>query len=605
MKVLCMRKNDIIKTKDSVYRVLNIDSESVFAIDCIKKTMPKTFSLDYFKKAEPVAAFCHSFKSFDELTPSARKVAQERYTMIAGVISVVDDTSERNRMINKASEQFGISKQTIRSYLCTYLVYQDLACLASKEKTEKELTKDQKNMRWALNKFFYTRNQNSLQTAYTMMLKEKYCNEEGVLLPEHPSFNQFRYFYRKNKKMETFYISREGLKNYQRNNRPLLGDGVQEFAPTVGTAMLDGTVCDIYLVDDKGQLIGRPVLVVACDANTSMCLGYSLLWEGGTYSLQTLMLNIIEDKVTLCERLGIKITPEQWSINQLPAVMVTDGGCEYTGKTFEQITELGVTLIKLPSYRPELKGTVEKFFDVVQNLYKEALKGKGVIMPDFQERGSHDYRKDAVLTLQEFERIIVRCIIYYNCERVLQNYPYTEDMLENNVKPYANELWNYKKNESGVNLISINKRDLTLTLLPHIAGKFTRFGLKVNKLRYYNKAYKEQYLQGGEVTVAFNPDDCSKVWLKEKDGSYIEFELIESRFKDMSLDKVQEIQRKQKEVVKSAAEDSYQAKIELLSFIGTVSSKETLEDVKIDGIRAARKKARRKEHKDLGGMVNE
>ena len=600
-----MRKNDIIKTKDSVYRVLNIDSESVFAIDCIKKTMPKTFSLDYFKNAEPVATLSHSFKSFDELTPSVRKVAQERYTMIAGVISVVDDTSERNRMINKASEQFGISKQTIRSYLCTYLVYQDLACLASKEKTEKELTKDQKNMRWALNKFFYTRNQNSLQTAYTMMLKEKYCNEEGVLLPEHPSFNQFRYFYRKNKKMETFYISREGLKNYQRNNRPLLGDGVQEFAPTVGTAMLDGTVCDIYLVDDKGQLIGRPVLVVACDANTSMCLGYSLLWEGGTYSLQTLMLNIIEDKVTLCERLGIKITPEQWSINQLPAVMVTDGGCEYTGKTFEQITELGVTLIKLPSYRPELKGTVEKFFDVVQNLYKEALKGKGVIMPDFQERGSHDYRKDAVLTLQEFERIIVRCIIYYNCERVLQNYPYTEDMLENNVKPYANELWNYKKNESGVNLISINKRDLTLTLLPHIAGKFTRFGLKVNKLRYYNKAYKEQYLQGGEVTVAFNPDDCSKVWLKEKDGSYIEFELIESRFKDMSLDKVQEIQRKQKEVVKSAAEDSYQAKIELLSFIGTVSSKETLEDVKIDGIRAARKKARRKEHKDLGGMVNE
>ena len=291
-----MRKNDIIKTKDSVYRVLNIDSESVFAIDCIKKTMPQTFSLNYFKDIEPVDSSVLSLKPFEKLTPMERKVAQERYTKIAGALTVVDDTPERNRMIKKASEQFNISKQTIRSYLCTYLVHQDLACLAPKERIEKELTKDQKNMRWALNKFFYTRNQNSLQTAYTMMLKEKYCDEEGVLLPEHPSFNQFRYFYRKNKKMETFYISREGLKNYQRNNRPLLGDGVQEFAPTVGTAMLDGTVCDIYLVDDKGQLIGRPVLVVACDANTSMCLGYSLLWEGGTYSLQTLMLNIIEDK---------------------------------------------------------------------------------------------------------------------------------------------------------------------------------------------------------------------------------------------------------------------------------------------------------------------
>ncbi len=600
-----MKKNDLLKTPNSVYRVLNFDRESVFAIDCYKKTMPKTFSLDYFKNAEPVATLFHSFKSFDKLTPSVRKVAQERYTMIAGALYVLDNTPERNRMIKKASEQFNVSKQTIRLYLCTYLVYQDLACLAPKERTEKELNIDQKNMRWALNKFFYTRNQNSLKTAYTMMLKEKYCDEEGVLLPEYPSFNQFRYFYRKNKKIETFYISREGLKNYQRNNRPLLGDGVQEFAPTVGTAMLDGTVCDIYLVDDKGQLIGRPVLVVACDANTSMCLGYALLWESGTYSLQTLMLNIIEDKVTLCERLGINITPEQWAVNQLPGVMVTDGGCEYTGKTFEQITELGVTLIKLPSYRPELKGTVEKFFDIVQNLYKDALKGKGVIMPDFQERGSHDYRKDAVLTLQEFERIVVGCIIYYNSERVLQNYPYTEDMLENNVKPYANEIWNYKKNESGANLISINKRDLTLTLLPHIAGKFTRFGLKVNKLRYYNEAYKEQFLQGGEATVAFNPDDCGKVWLKETGGSYVEFELIESRFKDMSLETVQEIQRQQKEVVKSAVEDSYQAKIELLSFIESVSNKEILEDVKIDGIRKARNNARRKQHIDLGGNIDE
>lgn len=204
-----MKKNDLLKTPNSVYRVLNIDSESVFAIDCIKKTMPKTFSLDYFKNAEPVATLSHSFKSFDELTPSVRKVAQERYTMIAGALFVVDNTSERNRMINKASEQFGISKQTIRSYLCTYLVHQDLASLAPKERTKKELTKDQKNMRWALNKFFYTRNQNSLQTAYTMMLKEKYCDDEGVLLPEHPSFNQFRYFFSKAQKNGEFlYIKR-------------------------------------------------------------------------------------------------------------------------------------------------------------------------------------------------------------------------------------------------------------------------------------------------------------------------------------------------------------------------------------------------------------
>lgn len=54
-------------------------------------------------------------------------------------------------------------------------------------------------------------------------------------------------------------------------------------------------------------------------------------------------------------------------------------GKEYTSSTFEQLVELGVTITNLPPYRPELKGRVEKFFDLVQGYYKPLLKGKGVI----------------------------------------------------------------------------------------------------------------------------------------------------------------------------------------------------------------------------------
>ena len=601
-----MKKNDLIKTEDGIYRILSIEANRVLAIDCIKKTMPKFYPVSSVSNGEIINCIPADYPDMEDLSPADRKIAQERYTMIASAVSVVDDVPKRNLMIEKSAEQFGMSKQSIRSFLCLYLVYQDIAVLAPKQSKEKELTKDQKNMRWALNKFFYTRNQNSLPTAYAMMLKAKYCDEYGVLLPEYPSYNQFRYFYRKNRKMENYYISRDGIKDYQRNNRPLLGDGVQEFAPAIGTAMLDGTICDIYLVNDNGQLIGRPVLVVACDANTSLCLGYSLLWEGGTYSLQTLMLNILEDKVALCERMGIRITSEQWAVNQLPAVMVTDGGSEYKGQTFEQIAELGVTLVNLPTYRPELKGSVEKLFDLVQNSYKDLLKGKGVIMPDFQERGSHDYRKDAVLTMQEFERIVVRCIVHYNCERVIQNYPYTTEMLDDGVLPYANTIWNWKKNEAGTNLIDVSAKDLVLTLLPRTNGKFTRYGLKTNRLRYYADGYKEQFLQGGGAVVAYNPDNCNKVWVREKDGSFVEFSLIENRFSDMSLDAVQDIQRQQKQLVQDTMRDNYQAKIELMSFIETVSAKvNPTDDVQIKGIRSTRKSAKRQQHKDIGGVIDE
>lgn len=602
-----MNKNDLMQLKNGeVFRILSIQGEQVLAINCQNKMMPKFFPASVFENAEIVESIPVNFPSIEKLSPEEQKIAHNRYAMISGPLAVVSEPKKRSMMIAGSSKQFGISKQSIRSFLCTYLIYQDIAALAPKQSQKKELTQDQKNMRWALNKYFYTCNQHSLPTAYTKMLKAKYCDGTGELLPEYPSYNQFRYFYRKTRKLESYYISRNGIKEYQRNHRPLLGDGVQEFAPSIGTAMLDGTVCDIYLINESGQLIGRPVLVAACDANTSLCLGYSLLWEGGTYSLQSLMLNILEDKVALCKRMGIQITPAQWNVHELPGIMVTDGGSEYKGQTFEQIVELGVTLINLPAFRPELKGPVEKLFDLVQNSYKDSLKGKGVILPDFQERGAHDYRKDATLTLQEFERIVVRCIIHYNCERVLQNYPYTREMLDDAVPPYANALWNRKLSEPGANLIAVSKKDLVLTLLPRTTGKFTRYGLKVNKLRYYADGYKEQFLNGDNAVVAYNPDNCNKVWLREKNGSFIEFSLIQSQFANASLSTIQEIQQKQKQLIQSALEDSYQAKIELMSFIDSVSTKEKVSsDIQLKDIRAARKSERKKNHIDIGGVIDE
>ena len=109
------------------------------------------------------------------------------------------------------------------------------------------------------------------------MLKEGYCDGEGNLFEEYPSFNQFRYFHSKYKTQQNTIISSRGIKEYQRNYRPLLGAGVQEFAPNVGTGMIDATVCDIYLVDGGGNIIGRPVLTIVTDSfSNGFVMGYSL-----------------------------------------------------------------------------------------------------------------------------------------------------------------------------------------------------------------------------------------------------------------------------------------------------------------------------------------
>lgn len=600
-----MKKHDLLKNEKTIIRVLEVKENKVQVIDCIRRTMPvwtDACEIDFYMTcSEEELMDMTDIRTMDQdaLDMEQRKIMYDRYTLIAPILPFVKDEKMRSEVIRSIAEEHGRSKQTIRNYLCLYLSYMDISVLAPKKKlVEEELSKDEKAMRWALNKFFYTTAKHSLPTAYTMMLKEKYCDRNGTLMEEYPSFYQFRYFYRKTRKLQNFYISRDGLKNYQRNHRPLTGEGVQEFAPAVGVGMLDATVCDIYLVNEGGCVVGRPILTACIDAYSGLCCGYALSWEGGVYSLRGLMLNVIADKRKWCMKYGISIAGDDWSCDQLPGTMVTDMGSEYKSENFEQIAELGVKVVNLPSYRPELKGPVEKFFDVIQGSYKKHLKGKGVVEPDYQERGAHDYRKDACLTMEDFEKIILHCIIYYNSKRIVENFPYTKSMIENEVKPYASDIWNWGKSQMGANLIHVEERNLILTLLPRTVGRFTRYGLKVNKLRYHCEGYTQQYLSGGDVTVAYNPEDVTSVWLLDN-GTYIEFSLIESRFQGKDLTEVQEIQIHQKAITKNAGHDNLQAQIELAQHIeAVVYNVKNSSDVNLKGIRSTRKREQSKHHRD-------
>ena len=402
--------------------------------------------------------------------------------------------------------------------------------------------------------------------------------------------------------MQNYYISRNGLSDYQRNNRPLLGDGVQEYSQSIGMGMLDSTICDIYLINESGDIVGRPILTACVDAYSGLCCGYSLTWEGGVYSLRNLMLNVISDKQEWCRQFGINISQNVWDAHQLPSVLVSDMGAEYTSENFEQITELGATLINLPPYRPELKGTVEKFFDIIQGLYKVRLKGKGVVEPDFQERGAHDYRKDACLTITEFEKVIIRCIIYYNSERILEKFPYTQDMINNNVDPFSNTIWNYEKKLHPNNLIDVSKKDLIMSLLPRTTGKFSRIGLCVNRIRYKSKDvnYTEKYLSGDTVTVSYNPDDVSIVWVLDK-GQYIPFYIIEKRYLNKTASEVSDIQKVYQEIINRVKPQNIQSKINLMSYIDTVvnTSQTHINEVDVKKIKETKKREKSKTHIDL------
>ncbi len=585
-----MKINDLFSKDNSIYRVLSIEDDCIQLIDCIKRNMPYWESNDFLADAEQISEeelrvrANVNLASYDNLSQQQKRMVHSKYGSISFVVPFVGNDYERNQAIALCVERFHLSKNTIKSRLCDYLAFQDICIFLSTSKCkERQLTVDEKNFRWALNKYYFNALRMPLIESYRRMLKDKYCDEQGKLLPQIPSFRQFSYFYHKTAKRENLIISREGKGEFLRNHRVMLGD-VRDFCPTIGYGMFDSTVCDIFLVNEKGELLGRPTLTACIDGYSSLCMGYSLGFDKGINSLKALIENIVADKQKHCKKFGIEIDSHVWNCSSLPHKFVTDKGKEYTSETFSQLAELGVEIINLPPYRPDKKSLVERFFGIIQASYKTELASKGVIFEDYQERGGIDYRKKATLTLKEFEKIVLLCIIRYNSKRII-NLPFETVGF---IQPFASELWDYCLPSSQNNLINVDDELLWLTLLPRGVGNFKRDGLYVNSLRYRNYAFTERYLIGGKCIVAYNPDNVSKVWLYEN-GKYTPFEIIESFFTDMDIEEVQSIREKKRKVERSVEYIALQGSIDLSRDIERIASTILTPKVDVTNVRKHRK----------------
>ena len=182
-----MNRTKLLQSADGkqIIRILDTKNNKAMVIDCIHSAMPLYVDMEALSSYIPCDddTLCEKTgympESLDSLSPLRRKTALERYTVIAGVLSSLSDAKVRSDIIARVAKTNNVSKQTVRAYLQKYLIYQDIGALADKEKKARELTDTEKIMRWALNRFYYTQHKNSLPTAYAMMLKEKYTDENA------------------------------------------------------------------------------------------------------------------------------------------------------------------------------------------------------------------------------------------------------------------------------------------------------------------------------------------------------------------------------------------------------------------------------------------
>lgn len=378
--------------------------------------------------------------------------------------------------------------------------------------------------------FYEKKSKPSLTSAYRKTLA-RYFNtgyrlEGGTAVPilppteMLPTLRQFRYWFKK-RHGETSLRAREG-KNFNLKFRAILGNSTtQSFGPG-DLYQIDSTVGDIYLVStlNPSVIVGRPTLYLVSDVFTRCIAGFHLTLESPSYIQAALAIeNACSDKVEFCRQFGIEISEEEWPCKGIPTNLVADRG-DLKGIQADQIEAgLGICLTNCPPYRADMKGIVERTFQLGNKQLFHVLPGA---VTKSQERGDADPRLAATLNIQELTKLVISWILMHNRKR-MAHYPLSEEMIKDGVDPIPNAIWEWGLGQNQT-LPYKSPSVIRTLLLPQGEAGVTPQGIRFKRAYYHSERamtegwYTSARAGGGhKVPICFDPRDASFIYLRHKD----------------------------------------------------------------------------------------
>lgn len=612
------------KTKE-VYRVLWVDEGNIIAylIDIYdEKALPfkKTISemkedilYDILIKTRDDPFF--NLRDVEDLPNKYREIRDSAWEVIKNIVLKEPQIFEkkiRSQLTKEAMETHHVTYPAVRKYLRKYwqrgkninALLPDYANSGAKGKEREpgEMKRGRprkssseginvdrqtkKIFRVALEKYYLTTKKNRLTDAYKMMIKEffaediyyeggvqrvKIKNEEKL-----PTLTQFKYWYDKEYNIPEVTIARKGRIKAEKDYRALLSNTLSEVDGPGSRFQIDATVGDVYLISkfNSNWIIGRPVIYLVIDVYSRMIVGIHIGLEGPSWMGAMMALaNTVTDKKKYCAEYGIDITKDDWPSEHLPDVLLADRG-EFEGYNVNRLIEaFNMEIENAAPYRADWKGIVEKHFDLIQKRVKPFLPG--YVDTDFQERGARDYRLDAVLTLEDFSKIIIKQLIFYNTKHYLKGYDREPDIIRDNIEPVPLNLWNWGiKNRSG-KLRYYSEELVKAHLLPKENATVTEKGIKLKGMFYScETALKEHWFERSRqkgswrIAISYDPRNMSNVYYMNPTTRKFEncyLLPVSERYKNASLDEVKYLQEVEKEMYQKNNHSQLQKDIDYIS----------------------------------------
>lgn len=630
---MSISKNQLVMLNNEVVRVLHIDKLSgityVVEMDAFK--WPYLVAFEEVEKASQAyesinieeSAYIRLFLE-ESLTTSQLNKREKAWEVVNFILSQLNGIElyihkYRAPVLRQAQQLFEVGNKTLKKYLLMYwkgagtknslLPFYDQCGGRGQEKKagakkmgrprlllENEGINVDENIKRifkkGLNNFYYNERKNSLKTAYELIIKQDFSTQirdksgKQVLVLEEkvPTYEQFLYWYRKNRDIKKEVSTRGSSKEFYQRNRAIVGNSIQDsgFGPA-NLFQIDSTICDCYLVSmlNRNVIVGRPVLYTIMDVYSRMIVGINVTFESfnGYVGAMIALENAMSDKVSFCKKYGIDINESEWP-SAIPNKIMADRGELDNGQIENAIANLGISIQNTPPYRADYKGIIESGFKQLNIKIKPFADGVVTNSKNILERGEKDYRLKANLNLHEFTQIVIKTVLFHNNNHVLSEYVTNEMQVEDSVEKIPIKIWEHGIKTMKGQLRTLPVDIIKLNLYPTAQASVTAKGVYFNKMYYVssnllksNDFAKARTGGSWKVTVSYDPRDLTSIFLLSDDKeSFEELTLVEylSKFKSMAIEDINSVIADEEVRNKQGKEQELQAKINLFSEIESI-----------------------------------
>lgn len=315
----------------------------------------------------------------------------------------------------------------------------------------------------------------------------------------------------------------------------------------LAVVQIDHTPGDVMLVDEVHRLsIGRPWITLAIDVYSRMIVGiYISLEAPNAAAVGMVLAQAICPKREYLASLGID---GDWPVWGVMAATHSDNGRDLRSESVAKACQdYAIDMQWRPVTQPHFGAHIERLMGTAAT---ELHKLPGTTFSNSEEREDYDSAKEAVMTVKEFERMVVDFIvnIYHQRKHEAIGMP--------PIRKWGLGLMGDERAPGpGVPPIPENPARIRIDFMPYEERTIQQYGVQIDHIRYYgpeldpyvNRADPDAPESKRKFLFRRDPRDISKLYfLDPKDNIYVDIPYMDIGLPAMSLWEFRRVQKQLK-----------------------------------------------------------